>query len=191
MSSSAAYRDTSWASDIDHVLLSEEEIQEKVAELAARLREDYAGRQLLLVGVLKGAAVFLSDLMRHLSMPLCIDFVQLRSYGHATISSGQVEIVKDLEWSVEGWDVVVVEDIVDTGRTQDYLLRQLHMRGAGSVRICALLSKPSRRKVDVTIDYLGFDVPNVFVVGYGLDFAERYRNLPFVAVLRPEAYKTP
>jgi hypoxanthine phosphoribosyltransferase len=182
--------EATWAEDVGEVLLTQEQIQKRVAELAAKLTEDYAGSQPLLVGVLTGAVVFLSDLIRYMQMPVCIDFVQLRSYGDRTVSSGNVEIVKDLSQPVAGRDVVIVEDIVDTGRTLAYLVEELRRRGARSVRTCALLDKRERREVEVQVDYVGFGIPDAFVVGYGLDFAQRYRNLPYVAVLRPEAYQT-
>lgn len=177
-----------WPPPIKRVLLTAEQIQERVGQLAAQLQCDYAGRHPLLVAVLQGSVVFLSDLIRHLEMPVCLDFVQLASYGASTCSSGRVEVVKDLGTDVAGQDVVVVEDIVDTGRTLAYLVEELKRRGAASVRVCALLDKPSRRQVPVCLDYVGFEVPNCFVVGYGLDFAGRYRNLPYVAELSPQAY---
>lgn len=180
--------DTSWAADVAEVLFTEEQVQSRVAELAERLHKDYCGRDVLMVGVLTGAVVFLSDLIRYLCMPLCVDFVHLRSYGEATVSSGTIEVVKDLSTDVRDRHVLVIEDIVDTGRTLNHLVGMLRERGAASVRVCALLSKPSRRAVEVPLDYVGFEIPDVFVVGYGLDFAGQYRNLPCVAVLRPEAY---
>ncbi len=180
--------DTSWAADVAEVLLTEEQVQSRVAELAAELHEDYCGREVLMVGVLTGAVVFLSDLIRYLRMPLCIDFVHLRSYWDGTVSSGKIEVVKDLSCPPRGRDILIIEDIVDTGRTLANLVQTLRERGAASVRVCALLNKPSRRAVEIPLDYVGFDIPDVFVVGYGLDFAGQYRNLPCVAVLRPEAY---
>jgi len=181
--------DSSWAPEIERILLTEAQIKARVAELAEQLHRDYQGQDVLLIGVLTGAVVFLADLIRHMQMPVCVDFVQLRSYGDSTVSSGKVEVVKDLTQPVEGRPVVVIEDIVDTGRTLAYLVDTLRSRGAESVRVCALLSKPSRREVEVPLDYVGFEVPDAFVVGYGLDFAQRFRNLPYVAVLRPEAYQ--
>ena len=180
---------SSWPADVERILLTEKQIQARVAELAAQLQRDYAGRQPLLVGVLTGAFVFLADLLRHLPMDLAVDFIQVSSYGDSTQSSRQVKVVKDLTRPVEGKHVVVVEDIVDTGHSLKFILETLSQRGAASIRCCVLLDKPSRREVQVPLDYVGFEIPDHFVVGYGLDFAQRYRNLPYVAVLRPEAYK--
>jgi hypoxanthine phosphoribosyltransferase len=176
------------ARDIDEVLLTEQVIEEKVVELAARLDEDYAGREILLVGILKGAFVLIADLARRLSVPVSIDFMAVSSYGSATRTSGIVRILKDLEADIEGRDVLLVEDIVDSGLTLNYLLRNLRSRKPASLEVLALLKKPVAAQVDVPIRYLGFDIPDVFVVGYGLDHAERYRNLPFVASLRPGMY---
>ncbi|MCX7598284.1 MAG: hypoxanthine phosphoribosyltransferase [Armatimonadetes bacterium] len=178
----------SWPPPVKRILLTADQIQERVSQLAAQLQRDYAGRRPLLVAVLRGSVVFLSDLIRHLNMPVCLDFVQLASYGDSTCSSGQVEVLKDLGTDIAGQDVVVVEDIVDTGRTLAYLVEELERRGAASVKVCALLDKPSRREVPVRLDYVGFEVPDCFVVGYGLDFAGQYRNLPYVAELSPQAY---
>lgn len=177
-----------WPPPVKKILLMAEQIQERVAQLAAELQRDYTGRRPLLVAVLRGAVVFLSDLIRHLDMPVCIDFVQLASYGDSTCSSGKIEVIKDLGTDVAGQDVLVVEDIVDTGRTLAYLVDELRRRGAASVKVCTLLDKPSRRQVPVCLDYVGFEVPDCFVVGYGLDFAGRYRNLPYIAELDPQAY---
>jgi hypoxanthine phosphoribosyltransferase len=177
--------------EVERILLTAEQIQGRVAELAGQLQRDYQGKYPLLVGVLLGAVVFLADLMRHLRMPLSIDFVQLASYGTGTTSSGTVQVVKDLSQPVAGREVIVVEDIVDTGRSLCFLLAELARRGARSVASCVLLDKPSRREVPVQIDYRGFEIPDCFVVGYGLDFAHNYRHLPFVAQLRPEAYREP
>jgi hypoxanthine phosphoribosyltransferase len=176
------------ARDIEEVLLTEQVIEEKVVELAARLDEDYAGREILLVGILKGAFVLIADLARRLSVPVSIDFMAVSSYGSATRTSGIVRILKDLEADIEGRDVLLVEDIVDSGLTLNYLLRNLRSRKPASLEVLALLKKPVAAQVDVPIRYLGFDIPDVFVVGYGLDHAERYRNLPFVASLRPGMY---
>jgi hypoxanthine phosphoribosyltransferase len=170
------------------VLFSQEQIQERIKELGADIMRDYAGRNPLLIGVLKGACFFLSDLLRSIDMPLSIEFMAISSYGSSTRTSGEVRIMKDLDVPVEGRDILVVEDIVDTGLTLTYLLENLKSRGAASVKLAALLDKYERREKDVHIDYLGFKIPDHFVVGYGLDFAERYRNLPFIAVLKnPEA----
>ncbi len=174
--------------DIAEILITEEQLQRRVRELAAEISAAYADKEPLLVAVLKGGVVFMADLMRHLTIHHAIDFMATSSYGAATESSGVVRILKDLEEPIEGLDVLVVEDIVDSGNTLDYLRRLLLARNPASLRIVALLSKPSRRCVDVPIDWIGFEIPDRFVVGYGLDFAERYRNLPFIAVLKPEAY---
>jgi hypoxanthine phosphoribosyltransferase len=174
--------------DVKEVLLSAQQIEARVKELAAQISADYRGREPVLVGVLDGAVVFLSDLMRALTIPLRIDFVKWSSYGDASVSSGEVQMLKDLSFSVEGNHILVVEDIVDTGLTLRYLLENLHTRNAESIAVAALLNKRSRRRVEVELDYVGFEVPDEFVVGYGLDLAQRYRNLPYVAVLKPEVY---
>jgi hypoxanthine phosphoribosyltransferase len=169
------------------VLISEEQIKARIKELGEKISHDYAGRNPLLIGVLKGACLFMSDLMRAIDIPLGIEFMAISSYGMSTRTSGEVRILKDLGVPVEGRDIIVVEDIVDTGLTLSYLLANLKSRGASSVRLVALLDKFERREREVPIDYLGFQIPDHFVVGYGLDFAERYRNLPFIAVLKEPA----
>lgn len=170
------------------VLFSQEQIQERIKQLGAEITRDYAGRNPLLIGVLKGACFFLSDLLRSIDTRLSIEFMAISSYGSSTRTSGEVRIMKDLDVPIEGRDILVVEDIVDTGLTLSYLLANLKSRGAASVKLAALLDKHERREKEVEIDYLGFSIPDHFVVGYGLDFAERYRNLPFIAVLKdPEA----
>ena len=170
------------------VLLSEQRIQDRVKELGAEITRDYAGRNPLLIGVLKGACFFLTDLLRAIDTRVGIEFMAISSYGASTRTSGEVRILKDLDVPVEGRDLIVVEDIVDTGLTLSYLLANLKSRGAASVKLVALLDKFERREREVEIDYLGFQIPDHFVVGYGLDYAERYRNLPFIAVLKnPEA----
>jgi hypoxanthine phosphoribosyltransferase len=166
------------------VLLSEEQIQSRIKELGAEITGDYAGRNPLLIGVLKGACFFMSDLLRSIDTRLGIEFMAISSYGSSTRTSGEVRILKDLDVPVEGRDLIVIEDIVDTGLTLSYLLANLKSRGAASVKLVALLDKHERREREVQIDYLGFRIPDHFVVGYGLDFAERYRNLPFIAVLK-------
>jgi hypoxanthine phosphoribosyltransferase len=166
------------------VLLSEEQIQSRIKELGAEITHDYAGRNPLLIGVLKGACFFMSDLLRSIDTRLGIEFMAISSYGSATRTSGEVRILKDLDVPVEGRDLIVIEDIVDTGLTLSYLMANLKSRGAASVKLVALLDKHERREREVEIDYLGFQIPDHFVVGYGLDFAERYRNLPFIAVLK-------
>jgi hypoxanthine phosphoribosyltransferase len=165
-------------------LLTGEQIQTRISELGAEIARDYAGRNPLLLGVLKGAFIFLSDLSRAIDLKIGIEFMAISSYGAETRSSGEVKIVKDLDVPIEGRDLIVVEDIVDTGLTLSYLLANLRSRGASSVKLVALLNKQERRMREVEIDYLGFDIPDAFVVGYGLDFAERYRNLPYIAVLK-------
>jgi hypoxanthine phosphoribosyltransferase len=170
------------------VLISREQIHNRINELGEQLAREYAGRNPLLIGVLKGACFFLSDLLRAIDIPLGIEFIAISSYGSATRTSGEVRILKDLDVPIENRDIIVVEDIVDTGLTLSYLLANLKSRGAASVKLVALLDKHERREREVQIDYLGFEIPDHFVVGYGLDFAERYRNLPFIAVLKnPEA----
>lgn len=166
------------------VLLSEEQIQARIKEIGAEITRDYADRNPLLIGVLKGACFFLSDLLRAIDIRLSIEFIAISSYGSSTRTSGEVRILKDLDVPIEGRDIIVVEDIVDTGLTLSYLLANLKSRGAASVKLVALLDKYERRERNVEIDYLGFQIPDHFVVGYGLDFAERYRNLPFIAILK-------
>jgi hypoxanthine phosphoribosyltransferase len=168
---------------VGEVLIDEETLAARVAELGADVSADYEGRDLLLIGVLKGAVFFMADLMRHLTVPCEVDFMAISSYGDATDSSGIVRILKDLDINIEGRDVLVVEDIIDSGLTLSYLIRNLESREPASLEVCALLTKPSRREIDVPVRYVGFEIPNKFVVGYGLDFAERYRNLPYVGVL--------
>ena len=168
---------------VGEVLIEEEALQARIAELGRQLSADYEGRDLLLVGVLKGAVFFMADLMRHLTVPCEVDFMAISSYGVATDSSGVVRILKDLDLSIEGRHVLVVEDIIDSGLTLSYLTRTLEAREPASLEVCTLLTKPERREVDVPVRYVGFEIPNKFVIGYGLDFAERYRNLPFVGVL--------
>jgi hypoxanthine phosphoribosyltransferase len=171
---------------VGKVLIDEQRLQERIRELGRELSQDYAGRELLLVGVLKGAVFFMADLMRNLSVPCEIDFMAISSYGASTDSSGVVRILKDLDINIEGRHVLVVEDIIDSGLTLSYLLRNLESREPASLEICALLTKPDRREIDVPVKYVGFEIPNEFVIGYGLDFAERYRNLPYVGVLHPD-----
>jgi hypoxanthine phosphoribosyltransferase len=168
---------------IGEILIDEETLAARVAELGAEVSADYEGRDLLLIGVLKGAVFFMADLMRHLTVACEVDFMAISSYGDATDSSGIVRILKDLDISIEGREVLVVEDIIDSGLTLSYLMRNLESREPASLEVCALLTKPTRREIDVPVRYVGFEIPNKFVVGYGLDFAERYRNLPYVGVL--------
>jgi hypoxanthine phosphoribosyltransferase len=168
--------------EVGEILVSAEELQRRVIELGAEISRDYEGRSLMLIGVLKGAVFFLSDLMRYIDVPVEVDFMAVASYGSATDSSGVVRILKDLDVAIEGRDVLIVEDIVDSGLTLQYLIRNLGSRNPRSLEVCALLCKPDRRKVDLPTRYVGFQIPNRFVVGYGLDYDERHRNLPYVAV---------
>jgi hypoxanthine phosphoribosyltransferase len=172
--------------DVAEVLIDEDSLQRRIAELGEEVSSDYAGRDLLLIGVLKGAVFFMADLMRRLTVPCEIDFMAISSYGGQTDSSGVVRILKDLDVNIKGRDVLVVEDIIDSGLTLSYLMRNLRSREPASLEICALMTKPSRREIDVPVRYVGFEIPNRFVIGYGLDFGERYRNLPYVGVLNPE-----
>ena len=165
------------------ILVQADDLQRRVRELAAQVTADYEGKELLLICVLKGAVFFLSDLMRHIEVPCEVDFMAVASYGDATDSSGVVRILKDLDAPIEGRHVLIVEDIVDSGLTLQYLMRNLKARGPASIEVCALLTKPSRRKAEVGAKYIGFEIPNRFVIGYGLDHAERHRNLPYVAAL--------
>ena len=172
--------------EIGEILVQPDELAHRVSELAEQISTDYAGKDVLLIGVLKGAVFFLADLMRHLDVVCEVDFMAVSSYGASTDSSGVVRILKDLDASIEGRDVLIVEDIVDSGLTLQYLLRTLKARDPASLEVCALLTKPERRKVDLPIRYVGFEIPNRFAIGYGLDHAERFRNLPYVAVLEGE-----
>jgi hypoxanthine phosphoribosyltransferase len=171
---------------VGEILIDEETLAARVTELGAEVSADYQGRDLLLIGVLKGAVFFMADLMRHLTVPCEVDFMAISSYGDSTDSSGIVRILKDLDINIEGRHVLVVEDIIDSGLTLSYLMRNLESREPATLEVCALLTKPARREIDVPVRYVGFEIPNKFVVGYGLDFAERYRNLPYVAVLSQE-----
>ncbi len=173
---------------VDHVLITQKQLEDRIRALGSQISADYAGKDLLLVCVLKGAVIFLADLVRSIHAAHAIDFMAISSYGTGTESSGVVRILKDLDASIEGRNVLIVEDIIDTGRTLDYILRNLATRSPASLAVCALLSKPSRRELDVPIAYVGFEIPNEFVVGYGLDFAEVYRNLPYIGVLKREEY---
>lgn len=174
--------------DLAYVLLEEEVIRKRVEELGRQITQDYQGKDLVLVGILKGAVVFFADLIRHVELPMSMDFMAISSYGNATKSAGVVRILKDLDKDIVGKHIIVVEDIVDSGLTLSFLKENLLSRGAASLRICALLDKPERRKVDIKADYQGFSIPDAFVVGYGLDYAEYYRNLPYIGVLKPEIY---
>jgi hypoxanthine phosphoribosyltransferase len=173
-------------SAVGDILVQRDDLEHRVKELAAEISRDYADRELLLIGVLKGAVFFLADLMRHLDVACEVDFMAVSSYGASTDSSGVVRILKDLDAPIEGRDVLIVEDIVDSGLTLSYLFRMLRARGPKSLEVCALLTKPDRREIDLPIRYVGFEIPNRFAIGYGLDYGERYRNLPYVAVLAGE-----
>ncbi len=180
---------TNMRDDIDHILISEETLQKRVRELGEQISRDYAGKAPLLVSVLRGSFIFMADLTRHIQ-PFCqVDFMAVSSYGAGTSSSGQVNIVKDLTDSIEGKDIIVIEDILDSGNTLSYLFQLLKARNPASLRLCTLLDKPSRRTKPITADYVGFTVPDEFVVGYGLDYDELYRNLPYIGVLKPQVYQ--
>ena len=174
--------------DIAHVLIGEEELNSIVGRLGEQISLDYKGRDLLLVSVLKGSVIFMADLMRKITIPCRIDFMSVSSYGSGTKSSGVVKIIKDLDNSIEGLDVLIVEDILDSGKTLSYLLELLSARNPASIRICTLFDKPERRTVPLNADYIGCSVPDEFIVGYGLDYDEHYRNLPFIGVLKEEIY---
>lgn len=176
--------------DIEKILITREQISQRCAELGKELTEEYAGKTPLIVGVLTGAVPFMADIIREMDCHLEMDFMDVSSYGNAMVSSGEVKIVKDLNTSLEGRDILVVEDIIDSGRTLAYLVDLFKYRKAASVKIVTLLDKPEGRVVDIKADYVGFDVPNEFVVGYGLDFEQKYRNLPYVGVLKPEIYQS-
>ena len=174
--------------DVERVLFSEEELRRRVAEIAAEIDRDYAGKEPLLVSVLRGSFVFMADLVRQIHLPCTVDFMAVSSYGSGTSSSGQVEIKKDLSDSIEGKDLIIVEDILDSGNTLYYLRDVLKARKPASIRICTLLDKPERRAKPITADYVGFSIPDAFVVGYGLDYDEKYRNLPYIGILKPSVY---
>ena len=175
--------------EIERVLISNEEIQKRLDELAAQVNADYAGKDLLMVCILKGAVTVFADMLRRIEIPCAIDFMAISSYGSSTKSSGVVRILKDLDHGIEGKDVLIVEDIVDSGMSMSYLLNSLKTRNPASVKLLTLLDKPDRRRVELNADYIGFTIPNEFVVGYGLDYNDYYRNLPFIGVLKPEVYE--
>ncbi|MBO5554733.1 MAG: hypoxanthine phosphoribosyltransferase [Solobacterium sp.] len=173
--------------EIDEVLFTRDDIAKRVAELGAEITRDYEGKDLIVVGILKGAGVFMSDLIREINSPIRIDFMSVSSYGNSTVSSGIVRITNDLHQDIQGCSVLIVEDIIDTGNTLHYLREYLKNRGAEDVKICALLDKPSRRQVEVPVEYVGFEVEDRFIIGYGIDYAEKYRNLPFIGTLKQSA----
>ncbi len=174
--------------DCERILISEEELNSIVEDIAKRINEDYKGKNLLLVGLLKGSIAFMADLMKKLEVDCKIDFICVSSYGSSTESSGRVNIIKDVSQSVEGMDILIIEDIIDSGNTLAFILKYFEAKGANSVKICTLLSKPSRRVVQIPVDYIGREIPDEFVIGYGLDYAEKYRNLPYVGILKRSVY---
>lgn len=174
--------------DIESVLFSAEQLKRRVREIAAEIEKDYAGKEIMLISVLRGSFVFMADLCRAIDLPCTIDFMSVSSYGKGTTSSGQVQITKDLSEDISGRHVIVIEDILDSGNTLSYLLRLLEHRHPASIRLCTLLDKPDRRTKPVQVHYSGFTIPDAFVVGYGLDYAEKYRNLPYIGILKPEVY---
>ena len=174
--------------DVKEILFNEEEIAKKVKELAKKITEDYRGKDLTVIGILKGSNIFMGDLIRKIDIPLQIDFMVVSSYCQSTESSGIVRVIKDLDYSIEGKNILIVEDIIDTGLTLAYLKEILLKRKPQSVKICSLLDKPARRRVDLEVDYIGFETPDEFIVGYGIDYSEKYRNLPYIAVLKDEVY---
>ena len=174
--------------DIERVFFSEEDLKKRVAEIAAEINRDYAGKEPMLISVLRGSFVFMADLIRKIEVPCTVDFMAVSSYCRGTTSSGQVQITKDLSDDIEGKDIIVVEDILDSGNTLSYLLQLLQARKPASMKLCTLLDKPDRRVKEVHVDYTGFTIPDEFVVGYGLDYAEKYRNLPYIGILKPRVY---
>ena len=174
--------------DIKEVLLTESDLANKISQIGKSISKDYEGRELILIGVLKGSVMFMSDLMKKIEIPCSMDFMAVSSYGNSTKSTGVVRILKDLDFEIEGKDVLIVEDIIDTGVTLKYLVEYLKARKPNSLEICSLLNKQDRRKVDISAKYIGFEVPDFFLVGFGLDYAEKYRNLPFIGILKEEIY---
>lgn len=174
--------------DVQEILFSEEQLRQRVQELGAQITKDYAGKAPVLASVLRGSYIFMADLTRAIQLPIHVDFMAVSSYGSGTKSSGQVQITKDLSDDIEGRDLIIVEDILDSGNTLYYLMQILQARAPASIRLCTLLDKPERRTKPITADYCGFSIPDAFVVGYGLDYAEKYRNLPYIGILKPEVY---
>ena len=175
--------------DIKEILLTQEQLAAKVKELGDQISKDYQGKEILMIGILRGAVIFMADLARAVKVPVALDFMAVSSYGQSTSSSGIVRILKDLDEEVQGKHLLIVEDIIDSGLTLKYLLENLKSRNPASIKICTLLNKPERRKAEVPVEYNGFTIPDNFVVGYGLDYAEKYRNLPFIGILKPEVYQ--
>lgn len=175
--------------DVEQILYTEEELRSRVRDLGAQITADYAGKQPMLISILRGSYIFMADLTRAIHLPVTVDFMAVSSYGAGTVSSGQVEIKKDLSDTIEGRDLIIVEDILDSGNTLHYLMKVLRARKPASIRICTLMDKPERRTKPIKADYVGFTIPDAFIVGYGLDYDERYRNLPYVGVLKPEVYE--
>lgn len=175
--------------DVERILFTQEELSRRVGELGAQISRDYEGKNLLLISVLKGSVVLMADLMRSITIPCQIDFLAVSSYGSGTRTSGEVKMLKDLDHPIDGMDILIVEDILDSGVTLSYIKGMLQTRGAASIRICTLLDKPERRKAPIQADYVGYEVPDAFVVGYGLDYAEKYRNLPYIGILKPCVYQ--
>ena len=174
--------------DVERILFTQEELARRVGELGERITADYAGKEVVVASVLRGSYIFMADLTRAIQLPITVDFMAVSSYGSGTVSSGQVEIKKDLSDSIEGKDLIIVEDILDSGNTLYYLMDVLRARKPASIRICTLLDKPERRSKPITADYVGFSIPDAFVVGYGLDYDEKYRNLPYIGILKPSVY---
>jgi hypoxanthine phosphoribosyltransferase len=175
--------------DIKEVLYNEDQLRDKIRQMGAKISNDYSGKELVLIGVLKGSVVFMADLIRQITIPCKMDFMAVSSYGSSTETSGVVKILKDLDYDIQGKDVLIVEDIIDSGVTLKYLMKYLSARKPSSIEIICMLNKPDRRKVDIDVKYLGYNVPDYFLVGFGLDFAQKYRNLPYVGILKEEIYK--
>lgn len=175
--------------DIQEILFSSDILLEKIRELAKKISKDYRGKELVVVGILKGSVIFAAELIKNISIKCEIDFMAVSSYGNSTETSGVVRILKDLDNNIEGKDILIVEDIIDTGTTLKYLFEYLKARRANSIEIVALLNKPARRKVNMDVKYIGFEIPDAFIVGYGIDYAEKYRNLPYIGILKPEVYE--
>ena len=174
--------------DVESILFTEQQIIQRIKELAAQINEDYKGKNLMLVGLLKGSINFMADLMKYIDVDCRIDFICASSYGNSTVSSGRVNIVKDISQPVDNVDILIVEDIIDSGNTLSFITKYLGAKNASSVKICTLLNKPERREIEIPVDYVGFDIPDAFVIGYGLDYDEYYRNLPYIGILKPSVY---